>query len=123
MDQLKVDLAHPSGLADLVVNFRINVYLYSDTALKRIRHTQMATVQVNIGCYNLTQFDLKQITTPTHPNFYSWDQSISEIIMVYPRMTTATSGSIDLATIIEFSSDYANCGIYKLTSFKDAGLS
>ena len=122
MDPLKVDLAHSSGLADLVVNFRINVYLFSDTALKRIRHTQMATVQVNIGCYNLTQFELRQITTPNHPNFYSWDQSLYEITMVYPRMTTATSGSIDLATMVEFYSDYANCGIHKLTSFKDAGM-
>jgi hypothetical protein len=59
MDPLQVNLDHQTGLGEVLLDFRVNVYMFSATSLRKIRHSQMATVQVNIGCYNLTQFNVR----------------------------------------------------------------
>lgn len=43
--------------------------------------------------------------------------------MVYASMTNGFTGTIDLSTMIEFTSDFTGCSEYSLTSYTDEAMS
>ena len=69
MDPLKVNLELQNGKPDLVIEFRLNVFMISNLAPDRVLHPGTTLVRVNIGCFNMTQLGVREFQLHNHPSF------------------------------------------------------
>ena len=118
---LEIDRTYAIGSTDFKSEFSVSVYLReiaSKTNLT-ILHPRMANIEVNIGCFNVTQLSFSP-KVHSNENVINYDPFASKLTMKFPQKETLFQTTFSFSQLFDIVTEFTQCTAYQVTSFRDA---